>query len=291
VAREIALLSNPTAGSGHNEQAVDAAAARLREAGLGVRRVQGRDAAEALELARAVVADGVEALVVCGGDGMVNLGAQVLAGSDIPLGIVPTGTGNDTCRQLGIPRRDPRAAADVVVAGRRRVIDLARVGARYYVTVLAAGFDAMVNERANRMTRPQGQLRYTLALAQELRSFRPIRYTLDLDGTVREVDAMLASVGNGESIGGGIRLTHGADIGDGLLDVVVVRPVPKTELVRIYPSLFRGGIVHHPQFERHRVRRVTVAAAGVVAYADGERFGALPLTVEVAPGALTVLAP
>jgi diacylglycerol kinase (ATP) len=206
------------------------------------------------------------------------------------LGIIPTGTGNDTARALGLPLGDPLAAADRVVAGRIRTIDLARSGDRYYVTVLAAGFDAMVNERANRLAWPQGQLRYTVASVQELRAFTPIRYTLDLDGIEREVDAMLVSVGNSDSFGGGVRITHGADLEDGLLDVVLIKPVSKLELVRTYPKLFTGGHVHHPQYERHRVKRVTVAAADVVAYADGERFGALPLTVEVVPRALRVLA-
>ena len=169
-----------------------------------------------------------------------------------------------------------------------RVIDLARSGDRHYVTVLAAGFDAIVNERANTMTWPRGQMRYNLATIAELRTFEPIAYTLDLDGVTRQVEAVLVAVGNGESFGGGLRITEGAVLDDGLLDVVVVRTLSKTALVRAYPRLFRGTIASHPAYEHHRVRRVTVAAAGIVSYADGERFGALPLTVECVPGALTV---
>ncbi|HEY0890536.1 MAG TPA: YegS/Rv2252/BmrU family lipid kinase [Nocardioides sp.] len=290
-ARDIALLPNPVAGKGDNDPAVAAVAARLRHAGFAVRELLGGSAEESLTLAREAVAAGAEALVVVGGDGMVHLGTQVLAGTDLPLGIVPRGTGNDTCRSLGIPLRDPMAAADLVVAQRTRTIDLARSGDRYFVTVMAAGFDAAVNERANRMTWPQGNARYTLALLAVLREFRPLRYTLDLDGQTRELDAMLVSIGNGDSMGGGLKVTHGADLSDGLLDVVLFHPVPKRELVTSYPKIFSGGHTRHPAYERHQVRRVTVAAAGVVAYADGERFGALPLTVEVVPQALRVFAP
>ncbi|WP_028660884.1 diacylglycerol/lipid kinase family protein [Nocardioides insulae] len=289
-AREIALLHNPAAGSGRGGSALPAVVRRFRDAGIAVRVLTGRDAVEAAELGRRAVLDGVEALVVCGGDGMVGLGARALAGSGLPLGIIPTGTGNDAARQFDLPRGDPLAAADRVIAGRTRTIDLARCGDRYIVTVLAAGFDALVNERANTLTWPPGRLRYTRALIQELRAFEPLRYTLDLDGEVREVEAMLVSVGNTESLGGGIRLTHGADPADGLLDVVLIKPVSKAELVRVYPSLFRGGHVRHPQYERIRVRRLTLAAPGVVAYADGERVGRLPLSVEVVPGALRVFA-
>jgi diacylglycerol kinase (ATP) len=91
-------------------------------------------------------------------------------------------------------------------------------------------------------------------------------------------------------MGGGLRVTHGAALDDGLLDVVVFTSVPRRELVRTYPKLFSGQHTSHPAYERHRVKRVTVAAPGVVAYADGERFGALPLTVEVVPAALRVFA-
>jgi diacylglycerol kinase (ATP) len=287
--REIALLTNPTAGRGRGARTRDAVLGRLRNAGLVVRNLQGRDADEALDLARQCVADGVESLVVSGGDGMVHLGAQAVATTATRLGIIPTGTGNDVARYFDLPRKDPVAAADRVIAGRTRTIDLARSGSRYFVTVLAAGFDAIVNERANRMTWPKGQMRYNLATVAELRTFEPLPYTLDLDGEVRRLDAMLVAVGNGPSFGGGLRITEGALLDDGLLDVVIIRPMSRPGLVRTYPKLFKGTHVTVPEYEHHRVRCVTVAAPGIVAYADGERFAPLPLTVECAPGALTVL--
>jgi diacylglycerol kinase (ATP) len=291
VTRVIALLTNPTAGKGRGSRSAAIALPRLREAGFDVRRVEGRDSDEALQIARRCVADGVDSLVVCGGDGMVHLGVQAVAGTGVSLGVIPAGTGNDVARYLDIPRNDPQAAADVVVGSRVRSIDLARAGGTYFVTVLAAGFDSKVNERANRMTWPAGQMRYNLATLAELRVFQPLSYTLEMDGRVRRLDAMLVAVGNGPSFGGGLRITHGAEIDDGLLDVVVIKPMSKLELVRTYPKLYWGGHVTHPQYEHHRVRSVTLAAHGVVAYADGERLGSLPVTVDVAPSALRVLAP
>jgi diacylglycerol kinase (ATP) len=293
--REIALITNPTAGKGKGGRARGAALTRLRDSGLVVRNLAGRDAGEALDLARQCVADGVEALVVCGGDGMVNLGVQAVAGTSTALGIVPAGTGNDVARYFDLPRNDPVAAAGLVVDrladGRVRTVDLARSGAKYFVTVMAAGFDAIVNERANRMTWPRGQMRYNIATLAELRTFRPLSYTLDLDGQQRRLDAMLVAIGNGPSFGGGLRITEGAVLDDGLLDVVVIRPMSKLELLRTYPKLFKGTHVHHPGYQHHHARTVTIAAPGITAYADGERIGPLPLTVEVAPLALRVLVP
>ena len=288
--REIALLTNPTAGGGKGARARDIALGRLRDSGMVVRSLEGRDPDEALDLARQCVGDGIETLVVCGGDGMVHLGAQAVAGTGIPLGIIPAGTGNDVARYFDLSRTDPRAATDTVIAGRTRTVDLARCGSRYFVTVLAAGFDAVVNERANAMTWPRGQMRYNLATLAELRTFQPLPYVLEIDGTVHRLDAMLVAVGNGPSFGGGLRITEGALLDDGMLDVVIIKPMSRTALVRTYPKLFKGTHVSVPEYVHHRARSVTVAAPGIVSYADGERFGALPLTIECAPGALTVLA-
>ena len=291
MAREIALLTNPTSGKGRGTRTAAIALPRLTEAGFRVRSLVGHDGAEALDLARECVADGVDSLVVVGGDGMVHLAAQVLAGTPTSLGIIPCGTGNDVARYLDIPRSDPQAAADVVVGSRTRTIDLARCGAQHFVTVMAAGFDSKVNERANAMSWPRGQMRYNLATLAELRVFEPLPYTLEMDGEVRRLDAMLVAVGNGPSFGGGLRITHGAEFDDGWLDVVIIKPMSKVELVKTYPKLYTGAHTKHPQYEHHRVRCITVAAPGIVAYADGERLGALPLTVEIAPDALKVLVP
>jgi len=289
VAREIALLTNPTSGKGKGARTAAIALPRLREAGFRVRDLRGRTAEEGVDLAAAALADGVEALVVCGGDGMVHLAVQLLAGKETPLGIIPAGTGNDVARYFGIPRNDPQRAADVVIASKVRTIDLARAANKYFVTVLAAGFDARVNERANLMTWPKGQMRYNLATLSELRVFEPVPYTLELDDRTVSLDAMMVAVGNGPSYGGGLRITEGASLDDGMLDVVLFRPMSKAQLVRTYPKLFNGTHVNHPAYEHHLVRRITLAAPDIVAYADGERFGALPLTVEVAPQALRVL--
>ena len=289
--REIALLTNPTAGRGRGRRARDAAVARLRSVGIAVRSLEGSDPDQALALAHEQVAAGVDALVVCGGDGMVNLGAQAAAGTGTPLGIIPAGTGNDVARALDIPRKDPATAAERVIAGNVRTIDLARSLDRYYVTVMAAGFDAVVNERANAMTWPRGPMRYNVATVAELRTFRPLPYILELDGTVVHTSAMLVAIGNGPSFGGGIRICEGASMDDGLLDVVVINPVSKGKLLRVFPKLYQGTHTTLPEFERHRVREVTASSPGIVAYGDGERLGPLPMTTTVQPGALRVFAP
>ncbi len=289
--RRIALLVNPTAGKGRGARLSPPVAERLSQHGIDVDLVQGRDADEAFDGARRRVADGVDALVVVGGDGMVNLALQVVAGTDLPLGLVPAGTGNDVARALGVPLRDPVAAVDIVVRGTTRAVDAARASGRWYAGVLGSGFDSMVNERANRLTWPHGRARYNLAILAELRTFKPIPYVLDLDGERWETEAMLVAVGNGPSYGGGMRVCPDARLDDGLLDVTVVGPISKTRFVRVFPTVYRGTHVVNPAVTVRRARRVTLAAEGVTAYADGERVAVLPVTVDVVPGALQIFAP
>ncbi|MET8474396.1 diacylglycerol kinase [Streptomyces sp. NPDC006422] len=291
---EITLFVNPTAGRGRGAQAAQPAASALRAAGFQVRTVVGTDADDALVRARATVAEGTGALVAVGGDGLVNLALQAVAGTGTPLGVVAVGTGNDFARALGLPIRDPAAAgrlvADALKGGRTRAVDLGRIGDHWFGTVLASGFDSRVNDRGNRMRLPLGRFKYDLSIALELATFKavPFKLTLD-DGTVREVAATLIAVGNGTSYGGGMRICADADMGDGLFDVTVVGDCSRTTLLKVFPRVYKGTHLDHPAVTVHRAARVELAAEHITGYADGEPVGALPLVAECVPGAVRIL--
>jgi diacylglycerol kinase (ATP) len=290
VTRCLALLVNPTSGKGRGGRLLDPVADRLRRSGIDVDVVVGRDADEAFDRLRNRVAAGVDGVVAVGGDGLLNLALQVVAGTDVPLGIVPAGTGNDIARALGLSLDDPVAAVDLVAARRTRSIDLGRANGRWFAGVLGSGFDSMVNERANRMTWPSGRSRYNLAILAELRTFRPVPYSLELDGESWQTEAMLVAVGNGSSYGGGMRVCPDARVDDGLLDVTVLGPISKLEFLRVFPTVYKGTHVHHPAVTVRRARQVSLTSPGVTAYADGERVSVLPVHTEAVPDALRVFA-
>jgi diacylglycerol kinase (ATP) len=289
--RQITLLVNPTSGRGAGARAGRRAADRLIGTGLTVQEVAGRDVREAADLAREAVEAGADALVVVGGDGMVHLGVQAVGGTDVPLGVIPAGTGNDFARCVGLPLGEPEAAADIVNSGVTRRVDLGRSEGQWFACVVAAGFDARVNDRSNRIRWPKGPRRYDLATFIELGVFRPIHYILDLDGEILELDAMLIAVGNTPSYGGGLLITPDASIDDGLFDVLLVAPVSKATLLRVFPKVRKGTHLSHPAISVRRARRIRIAAPDVTAYVDGERLGPLPRTFEVVPHALSVLTP
>ncbi|MEU3252125.1 diacylglycerol kinase [Streptomyces sp. NPDC006997] len=293
---EITIVVNPTAGRGRGAHAAQPAASALRAAGFQVRTLVGSSAADALARARAAVAEGTGALVAVGGDGMVNLALQAVAGTRTPLGVVAVGTGNDFARALGLPVRDPAAAgrvtADALKGARLRDVDLGRVGDHWFGTVLASGFDSRVNDRGNRMRWPAGRLKYDLAMLAELAAFRPFPYRITLDGgETREIEATLVAVGNGASYGGGMRICPGADPTDGLFDVTVVGDCGRATLLRVFPSVYRGGHVRHPKVSVYRAVSVELAADGITGYADGEPLGPLPLTARCVPGAVRIVGP
>lgn len=288
---DIALVVNPTSGKGRGAAARAAVEERLRSRGASVRTIVGRDAEHARDLSAGAVTSGVDALVALGGDGMVHLALQAVAGTDTPLGIVPAGTGNDLASSLGLPQRDPVAAADIVLAGSRRRIDAVRTEDRWFACVLGAGFDSVVNERANTLRWPRGPQRYNVAIAVELPRFTAMPFVLTLDGEEWRTDAMLVAVGNAQSYGAGIRITPEAILDDGLLDVFVLEPVSKIDFIRTLPKARTGSHLGHPAVSVRRAKRVTIDSPGVVAYADGERMGPLPITCDCVAGALEVFAP
>lgn len=291
VARDVALLVNPTSGGGRGARVGAAVAERLTTSGLTVHVLTGRDVGESRDMAMDVAERGTDALVVVGGDGMVHLGLQAVGGTDVPFGVVPAGGGNDFARALDIPLKDPVAAADVITRAHERKIDLGRVGGQWFGCVVAAGFDARVNDRANRMRWPRGRMRYNLAMLAELRVFRPVPYVLELDGERWETSAMLVTIGNAPSYGGGMKVTPDALLDDGQLDVMVVKPISKARLLMVFPKVYSGAHVTLPYVEVRRARRVRVEAPGITAYVDGERLGLLPETFEAVPAAVRVFAP
>ena len=289
--KEIAVLTNPMSGHGKARDAGAKALDRFRALGVTVRELAGGSAEESVALARGAVADGVDVVVAAGGDGLIACVVQALATTSVPLGIIPGGTGNDLARELGIPVDDPVAAADVVVNGVTRTIDLGRVGSRWFGTVLSSGFDSRVTDRANSMSWPKGRMRYNVAMLAELATLRPVPYRIELDDRVIEVEAVVVTVGNTRSYGGGMLVVPTAVPDDGLLDVLVVGATGRLKLVRLFPTIYKGTHVDLDGVDVYRSKRVRLEAPDTSAYADGESFGVLPIEAVADPEVLQVRCP
>jgi diacylglycerol kinase (ATP) len=297
--KHLVVAINQSARFGANKGVGSTMVDRLRALGHDVVDLIEPTYEELITSAKREIAKKPDALIVVGGDGMVNLGVNLVAGTGVPLGLIPAGTGNDMARALGIPHEDQAAALDVLIEALNhpaRVIDAGLVTdaageTRWFGCMLSAGFDSIVNERANRMQHPKGASRYTIAMLLELVTLKPIQYKITHDGETFESGGMMMSVGNGVSLGGGMKVTPTALLDDGLLDILVVGPLTRIQFLRIFPKVFAGTHIEDPRVRIVKAKKIRIEADDVVAYTDGERFAPLPIDIEVRPGALKVFAP
>jgi len=303
------LLYNPAAGAGRAARVLPDVLARLRAGGMAVGAHRTASLDEARRTARELAGE-VDALIAMGGDGTVGACAAGLgqAGPDAraALGLIPTGTGNDVARTLGLPFGDPLQAATMLPVLPRRRVDLGVVraapggaagtvgtGERWFIDVASAGFDAEVNRLANeRLARAPSLARYAGATIARLLVSRPATFQLTIDGAVHQTGAWFVAVSNCRSYGGGMRIAPDAMLNDGRFDVVVVGAFSKPRFLATFPQVFTGRHVNHPLVTVHRAATVELAADRPQrVYADGEPAGTLPAVFQVLPAAISVLAP
>lgn len=294
---KVTVLTNPVSGHGGAVEASQHAIARLRHRGVDVIEIVGENAEDARHLLTAAIENGTDAVVATGGDGLITNALQVLAGTTVPLGIIPAGTGNDHAREFHIPTKDPEAAANIVADGWTETIDLGRIRDRqgvdkWFGTVAASGFDSLVTDRANRMAWPHGRLRYYAAMVAELSRLRMLPFRLVLDGTKEiETGLTLATFGNTRSYGGGMLICPGANYTDGLLDITMVHSESRAKFLRLFPTVIKGTHVELDEVTTARARSVEVDCPGINIYADGDFACPLPAEISAVPGALRILRP
>ncbi|MFZ4108233.1 MAG: diacylglycerol/lipid kinase family protein [Candidatus Planktophila sp.] len=231
-----------------------------------------------------------DGVIAVGGDGLLHCALQTLTPAQIPIAMIPAGTGNDFVRTLGWPLDEIEKYLSRIISTPPKPMDLGLVEERWFGAILSTGFDSIVNEKANSMKWPKGPSKYNAAIAIELPRFKPRHYEITLDDREISVQAMLIAVANGRSYGGGMMVCPQADIHDGLFDVMVLHPVSKIEFLKVFPRVFKGTHITHPAVEIVRSKHVTIRAKAV-AYADGERLGETPLTAECVNGALQTWIP
>lgn len=279
------VLSNPTSGGGAGQRYRELTLELLKERSIPFRDITSSSYTAAQEELRRSLNDQIKGVIVVGGDGMVHLAVQELASSKIPLALVPAGTGNDFARTLGHNLEMPLENLKVALLRSPEAVDLGVVNDRFFAEILSTGFDSIVNERANSFKRIKGRMKYNIAILLVLSTFKPKTYRFRIDGITFESKAMLIAVSNGQSYGGGMRITPDASIDDAQFDVMILGPVSRFEFLRVFPKVFSGKHVSHPAVKILKGKEVDIDS-DAIAYADGERIGDLPIRARVAPQSL-----
>jgi diacylglycerol kinase (ATP) len=280
------VVVNPKAGLGAAAKLATQVVGFLKSNEINYRMISPNSATETrAQVREALRAGEATKLLSVGGDGLFHLLLQLAIEFKVPLALAPGGTGNDFYRALGWFDYELSDYLEHLISAEPSFVDVGVVDGEYFGAVLSSGFDAVVNERANGMKWPAGPAKYNVAIALELPKFKAIDFKIFADEKVSEVEAMLIAIGNGSSYGGGMRVCPAADLHDGLLDIMILHPVSKFEFIKVFPTVYKGTHIEHPQVEIIRAKAIRIESRAV-AYADGERIGQLPVQVESLPKTL-----
>jgi diacylglycerol kinase (ATP) len=290
------VITNPHAAR-HGAADLDAAVARLREGGVHAEVRPTAAPGHAAALAREALAEGVDLLVAHGGDGTVMDVATAVAGTDRAIGILPAGTGNRLADNLGIARA-PRAAADAILHGRARRIDLGvfenASGSRHFAVAAGCGFDAeLMHRTASRAKRVLGVGAYVATAVGIAADLPRAAVVVETDGGAYRGPAVMVLVANcGGIVPFAPPLAPGAVPDDGWFDVIVADAESLEVVARLLWHLMAGDQPDGVVLRFLRARQVRVSAEPVLAaQADGEDAGPTPFTATLLPLGLTVLAP
>lgn len=270
-------------------QSLRAAIERLNDAGI---ETIERDVSRSLSDNIRAEAKDVDMVILGGGDGTLNGAAAALQETQLPFGVLPLGTANDFARTIGVPR-DLARAAQIIIDGHRRPVDLGEVNGHFFFNVASIGFSAALARQLTAEAKKRwGTLGYALAAFNLLRQSRPFTVEIDHDGTIERVKTVQISVGNGRFYGGGMTVEKDAAPDDGRLDVYSLEIDHWWELLALAPSLRRGT---HGNWRKVRAFSATDLVIRTKRphdiNADGEIVSETPATFRIRARAVTVFAP
>ena len=244
----------------------------------------------ARELTKAAVARGARIVLAWGGDGTINEVASALVFGDVPLGIVPAGSGNGLARQLSISRK-PLDAIRQAINAKPRQIDVGEMGNRLFVNIAGIGFDAYVAWKFNEAG-TRGLATYASISGRALLSYVPATYTIRADGDQNcpVVRAVMITVANSSEFGNGAIIAPGARVDDGRLDLVVIEEDSRLKTVMQMPRLFQGTIDRAKACSIRQITEATIESDKPMNFhVDGEPVaGGKSILVRVRPRALYV---
>lgn len=295
------LIYNPTAGPRDVHRELERLCAFFDERGWSVQLTTTEEPGDATRMAREAALDHRDAVIVAGGDGTVNEVVNGLAGTATAMGVLPVGTGNLWAKELRVPTytlTHPlrlRQAAEGLVQGTVRAIDVGRVGDRIFLCWASAGLDAKVTtemEPRERYQKRLGALPYLIAAVLVARDFKGVESQVIIDDEVVQGRTLLVAVNNIQRYGGLVEVAPQARLDDGLLDAFVFKGLGVGYVLRHVVHVLSRRYLDDPEIVHRQVRRIEVRTEGELSVqADGDPIGTTPVTIEVVPRALHIIAP
>ena len=290
---ELHLIWNPVAGNGAALRAYELVTDTLAERGIPFVSEKSAYAGNATQLAKAAVENGAKRVVVLGGDGTIREVASALLHTNVPLGIISCGTGNDIIRPLKIPN-DPLAALEIALGGEVRQMDAAMANDLLYFNVAGFGFDVDVLRYVEiyKKRMKNGSLAYMRGLLTALLHLNSRKTTISWPGGSMEAQVLIIAAGNGTHFGGGMMVTPKADPFDGLLDICVINNVSKLNAYLILPKFLKGEHLTTKYVTYFQTTELTaVCEPASLLDVDGDILPGTPVTFRILPKALNVVVP
>jgi len=237
-------------------------------------------------------AQGINALLLIGGDGTVHQALPAIAETNIPFGFLPCGRGNDFARNIGLLSKLQKSCSLPSNPSFHQV-DLPRINNIPFVAVAYVGFDAEVNELANEGKGYfGGTLGYIVCVTKALKSFKPFEVEITIDGDTWRERVMMVTVANAPFYGGGMKIAPDANMNDGVLDICIVKEISKLELLWEFPKVFKGTHIYHPRIMIKSGRRIRLTSDEPRnIYADGEYVGHLPADCTIGNQTIHIMSP
>ncbi len=288
-----AVIVNPVAGRGKSFEKWKETKQRLIDYQITFEEFMTSARGMASNLARDIQNEGYSRILVAGGDGTLH---EVINGLNLPgnieLGVLPTGTGNDFARELGVIY-DRDLALKMMTSGRVRIIDLGEVNQQKFINIAGVGFDAQVAHEVNSGFKfVTGTVAYLLALLKVLITYKSLPVDIFIDDTIQTEEVLFLSIANAPYIGGGMKIVPRAKIDDGYFHICLAKKVSRMDILRTLPKIYKGTHVDHPKVETLVAKEVRLNSAFPLAlHADGEIIGTLPAYFRILPGILHLLVP
>jgi len=283
----ISVIINPVAGAGLAKSIGQKVTGMLAARGMPHHVAYTEYAGHATQLARKAASEGAATVVSVGGDGTLNEIAAGLAGTQTALGIIPAGTGNDFIKIIGTPKKWDDAVA-YILNNPAHPLDTGMVNDRFFINVCGAGFDVMVLEYANKAKKHvRGIWPYLYGVFAAIRAFKPFEMQVEIGDDIRLAGKfMICTIANGSTIGGGIPIMPIAKVDDGLLDIMVVDPVPAWQIVFYLPSILGGTLLKKRIAHHFRATHCKLNCHNMILNMDGELIPAESASFTCKPASL-----
>jgi len=287
---KLQIIANPKAGHGRGLENIERLKRLLRLQALDYEILETTAAGEATEIARDLAKKERDRIIVLGGDGTISEVVNGVLGTTIELGMICVGTGNDIARSLGIPYNNLKASLGVILAGRTKMVDIGMEVDRCFVSALGIGLAANIAARVNKMKTLKGPTSFFVAAYQATVALESLPLCLTLDSKKMEVECVAVLIQNSCYCGGGLLLAPQASMTDGLLDVVVVEKISRTELMFNFPRIYQGKHLGHPKFRIYQAKNISIESLTKVdKMFDGDLFGKTPVRARIAESSVRMV--